>query len=97
MTMHMKKIIIILSLFSAFACKKEGYIYKASYTTPNGWVNSNQTIRSVATNFFERDIKDSASAMQWYMRTDAYANAMRKGADSLWIEYHCTLEEWRDK
>lgn len=96
-TQPMKKIIIILSLFTAFACKKEGYMYRATYTTPNGWLNGNHTQKSYATNFFYVDINDSAYAMQWYMKTDAYANAMRKGADSLWIEYHCTLEEWRDK
>lgn len=93
----MKKAILGIMVVAAMAsCKKEGYVYKCSYTTPNGWVNSNNTIKSVATNFFIRDIKDSVGAVNWYKQTDAYRHAIEMGADSLWITYWGTAEEWKD-
>ena len=94
-----KWISVLIGCICFASCQKQdGYIYKACYTTPHGWVNANQTTRSVATNFFTVDIQDSAYAMQWYMKTDAYHNAMvTAGADSLWIEYWGTLEEWQDE
>lgn len=94
----MRAIVFILSLLSMVACQKDKtFVYKANYTTPNGWVNGNHTIKSITTNFFHMDVKDSASAVNWYRKTDAYAHAMDMGADSLWITYECTGEEWKER
>jgi len=90
----MKKILIVVALMSTFACKKNGYMYKAyhaQHVTSGHYYGLDTTY---ATDFFFREDKDSAAAWAWYQKTDAFKNVP---SDSTWIEYYCTAEEWSKK
>jgi hypothetical protein len=88
----MKNLIIIIAVVViGTSCKKEeGYMYKACYS-----YKTSQNETQYSSNFFPREMKDSASAYEWYKQTDAYRHAMvDMKADTLWIEYWGTMEEW---
>jgi len=69
-------------------------MYKACYTTPNGWLNQNQTTKSITTSFFYRETKDSVAAANWFKQTEAYVDIEAK-CDSFWVEYWGTADEWK--
>lgn len=91
----MKKLTIIaFAVLSMAACKKDGHMYKACYTTPNEWLNGHHTTKLVTTNFFQYDTKDSIGALNWYKQTDGY-KIIEARCDSFWVEYACTVNEWQ--
>jgi len=87
-------IILISSVVVLSSCQKDGHMYKACYTTPNGWLNQNQTTKSITTSFFYRETKDSVAAANWFKQTEAYEDIEAK-CDSFWVEYWGTADEWK--
>ena len=83
----MKKIILVLVVLACVACKKNGVVYKASYTTPTDHTYT-------ATNYFYMDYEDDGAALEFYKGTEAYKEISAK-CDTFWIEYWGTYEEWK--
>ena len=87
-------IFIFIGLFFAY-CKKDGHYYRAhhvEYTTDLNVYPYNGT-KGDATDYFFREDKDDAAAWEWYKQTYAYQQIP---ADTCWVEYVCTAEEWKD-
>jgi hypothetical protein len=89
--------LVVFALLATSCSKQKGYVYKTNYTTKNGWMDEYHVKKYVTTNFFTIDVQDSATAVHYYMNSEAYRHSVDMGMDSLWVEYYCTLEEWREK
>ena len=72
------------------ACSKQdsGYVYKCEYNVRGKWYN--------AANYFIRPTQDLASAEASYKTSEAYAD-IKLASDSIWFEYYCTYDEWKNK
>lgn len=81
-------VVAMLTLVMSACSKDEGYVYKCEYTEKGKWYNS--------ANYFVRPTQDIASAEAWYKTSEAYVD-VQANADSIWFEYYCTYNEWKNK
>lgn len=91
-----KAFILVAACLSMIACKKEGYVYKANFMDKTKFYGGGDLSGSITTTFFTVNVKDSISAVNFYIKTEAYSKEIAK-CDSFWVDYICTANEWKSK
>lgn len=96
----MKKIIVsaalLIGLVSCGDKEGMGYMFKCEYTVHGQYLDQYKQHQVHAANYFKCASISEAVAFEEYKKTEAYKDVIAV-ADSIWIDYYCTVEEWKDK
>ena len=83
----MKKVMLMVAaVMTLISCSKEGVMYKFCFKA-----DKNQSY--ITTNFFVRDHRDDAAALQWYKTTEAW-DVIKNNCDTSWVEYYGKAKDW---
>ena len=95
----MKKIIVAVALITGLtSCNKEeeGYMFRCKYSIHGLYLDQYKQHQIQAANFFKCLSPSETVASEEYKKTEAYKDVVAV-ADSIWIDYYCTYQEWKDK
>ena len=95
----MKKIIVAVALMAGLtSCEKEytGYMFKCEYSVHGLYLDKYKQHQVNAANYFRSESVNVDVAFNEYKATKAYKDVVAV-ADSVWFDYYCTYQEWKDK